>query len=305
MWLHSAARARRARVNSPFLQGMLASFARSPVGLAASSMTFDALSAVALALAVWYGMERAMPPRAPPVPVDRATCDCSCWDTRFKAEHGHAGYKTLYFSFDERLPYLVSWAALCAALAASAIRTIVRGLASRPLRDWLDPWLPIALLQVYPAHYSWWCIFNYLNEGSTRMLYTQLFYSVTDGVVACTAAYALRHGSVAPPAAWAASAASLVHVLANLSFLGSNAHPRLGLVLMWWSDCITLALLSLVLHRKVNGLGDRPAKGGAEDSGAPPYSRAAAAWDGAAAAAAAIAAVLFIRSACFWDAERC
>lgn len=247
---------------------------------------------------VWHGARHASP--RPASASGQGHLRLQLLGVHFKAEHGHAGYKTLYFSFDERLPYLVSWTALCAALAASAIRTIVRGLASRPMRDWLDPWLAIALLQVYPAHYSWWCIFNYLNEGSTRMLYTQLFYAVTDGVVACTAAYALRHGSVAPPAAWAASAASLAHVLANLSFLGSNAHPRLGLVLMWWSDCITLALLALVLHRKV-----RPAKGGAEDSGAPPYSRAAAARDGAAAAAAAIAAVLFIRSACFWDAERC
>ena len=281
---------------------MLASIARSSAGLAASSLLFDAASAVALALAVWYGMERAMPPRALPV-VNRASCDCTCWDTRFKAEHGHAGYKTVYFSFDERLPYLVSWTALCAALAASAIRAIARGLASRPIRDWLDPWLAIALLQVYPAHYSFWCIWNYLNEGSTRMLYTQLFFAVSDGAVACTAAFALRHGSVAPPAAWAASAASLAHVLANLSLLGSNAHPRLGLRIMWWSDCLTLALLAEILRRAVAG--SRPAKVGAEDSDAPPYSQAAAARDGAAAAAAAIGAVLFIRSACFWDSERC
>jgi hypothetical protein len=283
---------------------MLATLARSPAGLAATSLFFDAASAVVLALAVWYGMQRAMPPRALPE-VNRATCDCSCWDTRFKAEHGHTGYKTLYFSFDERLPYLVSWTALCAALAASAIRAISRGLAKRPLLDWLDPWLAVALLQVYPAHYSWWCIFNYLNEGSTRMLYTQLFFAVSDGVVACTAAYALRHGSVAPFAAWAASASSFSHVLANLSLLGSNASPRLGLVLMWWSDCLTLALLAVVLYRKICGLGSRPAKGGAEDSCTPHYSQAAATRDGVAAAAAAIAAVLFIRSACFWDPERC
>jgi hypothetical protein len=179
----------------------LSALARSPAASAAGAVLFDAASAVSLALVVCAAMERAMPPRASRAPVDRQTCTCDCWDTRFKAEHGFGGYKTLYFSFDERLPYLAAWTALCAALAASALRTIARALAARPWAAWLDPWLAIAALQAYPAHYAFWSIFNYLNEGSTIMLYTQLWFSATDSIVAAAAAYALRHGSVAPPAA--------------------------------------------------------------------------------------------------------
>jgi len=224
-------------------RSLLGPFVRVPLCASAVALACNAALTVALCVVVVELMRASMPPQPGAPEVDRDACTCSCWDGRFKQGHVAAGryavYKTLYFSFDERLAGIVAWSALCLALALEAVRAAfaaaVSGRCSRAA-------LALLALQAYPFFYTFWACLNYLNEGSTRMLFTQLFFGASDLLVALVAAAcADRRVRPHPGALWLIAGVSAVHVASNLSLLGANAAPRLGMTIMFYSDLLTLA----------------------------------------------------------------
>ena len=262
----------------------------------------------------------AMPPSDAHRVVDRGSCDCSCWDQRFKQgsrerSNGTWGYKSVYFSLDERLPFLVAWSAFCAAAAVAALRAIARGFTTPHSREDTGGWLArvqwgvIVLLQLYPSFYTFWAVWNYLNDGSSRMLWTQLFFGVSDAIVASTAVFAHGHGGGAlhPIAMWASLAVSTLHVVSNLSVLGADAHPRFGIALMWWSDAATAALLAGALRALIAArpIVLTPRALFVAGEGTEVYDLRTARRDGAAACAFIVCATVYIRYACQWSAALC
>ena len=146
--------------------------------------------------------------------VARDTCDCSCWDGAFKNGYSTSGYKTIHFSLDERLVPIVLWVSafllMAVALARAAARTLLAGEAR----------LPIALalvLSIYPHFYSLWAGWNYLNEGDTKLLPTQLVFALTEVLASAAAAVQLSTRTpLAPRALWAMIGIAAVHAWHNV-----------------------------------------------------------------------------------------
>lgn len=59
---------------------------------------------------------------------DRSTCECDCFDAKFKNGYNARGYKTIYFNVDEMMPVMVSWTALFMVLGVVAFRTLLEHL---------------------------------------------------------------------------------------------------------------------------------------------------------------------------------
>jgi hypothetical protein len=184
---------------------------------------------------------------------NRETCTCSCFDNRFKQGNPSLGpflyYKSLYFNFDERLSTIIIWTVTCIVIASTAIRSMYLTILNN---GWnFSFWaIVITILQFYPFHYTWWSIFNYLNEGSVRMIYTQLFYGITDLLIGaisinCIDARLEPH----PFCLYLIVLFSAVHCTSNLSILGSNKTPRFGLLIMWYSDIISFIVSIVVVYR--------------------------------------------------------
>jgi len=177
---------------------------------------------------------------------DRSTCTCSCFDNRYKQGNPSLGlypnYKTLYFNFDERISTILAWCVVCFVVAGAGCRTILAHMISGERHAYWA--LSLIVLSIYPLFYNFWSIFNYVNEGSSRMIKTQLFYGVTDMIVGAIAVSHLDAQKQQPhPVAYLMIIViSLVHIISNLSFLGANANPKLGLVIMWYSDVLTLVI---------------------------------------------------------------
>jgi hypothetical protein len=85
-------------------------------------------------------------------PVDRATCDCSCWDHRFKGRHGNSKiqYKNMYFNIRATTAVLFIWTALWVKLLGGALDRIWQTWRSNNLRPAA---LVTALFLFYPLFY--------------------------------------------------------------------------------------------------------------------------------------------------------
>jgi hypothetical protein len=107
----------------------LAAVAHAPAQLLASAATGAATQLAAVlapAVVVCIGMYVSGLESAGGRPVDRATCDCSCWDAKFKGRHGNSRiqYKNMYFNLRTTTALLFIWTALCVKLLGAAMERI-------------------------------------------------------------------------------------------------------------------------------------------------------------------------------------
>lgn len=178
---------------------------------------------------------------------DRSSCTCSCFDNRFKQGNPSLGlykaYKSFYFNFDERIWSIVVWCVVCFVISSAAVQTIyAQFFSGKRCALWA---VGLVVLSIYPLFYTWWAVVNYLNEGSSRMIGTQFFYGLTDtlGVLAVALSHLDAKRQPHTLSLWITVSVSTTHILSNLSFFGANASPRFGLLLMWISDVLTLAIV--------------------------------------------------------------
>jgi hypothetical protein len=203
-------------------------------------------------------------------PVDRATCDCTCWDAAFKNGYGTTGYKTAHVSFDERLPALAAWLAAAFLLATS----LARHMWTTALAGEARPLMLLAILaQLYSHHYSFWAVCNYLNEAIWGFLAVQIIFAATE--VAATVAAASQLSSkapLAPRALWVMVGVSAAHAYHNsVDWTTSN----IGMLLMLIADVLQAAVAGRYLLACMGG--GAPAAATATGSNSLPASPMAAA----------------------------
>jgi hypothetical protein len=180
--------------------------------------------------------------------VDRASCDCTCWDGAFKNGYNIAGYKTAHFSFDERLPLLAAWLAAALLLATSLARHVLATIMAGEARLLM---LVAILAQVYSHHYSFWSGFNYLNEGIWGFLFVQIIFTATE--IAATVAAAAQLSSkvpLAPRALWLMLGVSGLHLYhVSVDWTTSN----IGMPIMFVGDTIQAIVAAKFLHACLSG----------------------------------------------------
>ncbi|KAI8476793.1 MAG: hypothetical protein J3K34DRAFT_505411 [Monoraphidium minutum] len=129
-------------------------------------------------------------------PVDKAHCDCSCWDGRFKGRHARGGYKHMYFNIVPNTALMLMWTAFWLHMLGLGLARIW-GLAAA-LRLRLAALLPAGLI-FYPTFYGAWAVINYLNEDFF-MLKSQLFFCATE-LAATYCLYQMLDSRLEPSAA--------------------------------------------------------------------------------------------------------
>lgn len=108
----------------------------------------------ALALIAYHAFASVVRARPETPPVNRQTCDCACFDTKFKNGYDADGYKSIYFNLDETTPWLISWTVLYFVLAVVAFRTLLDTLLSGRMR-W--PLFALFLGTICERHRRRWC----------------------------------------------------------------------------------------------------------------------------------------------------
>lgn len=217
------------------------------------SLSISLLISICISLIILEFMRLSMPLQTLSDLPNRDTCTCSCFDNRFKQGNPSLGpylhYKSFYFNFDERISTIILWTVTCIVIASTAIRTIYLTIINNKWN--LSFWaIVITTLQFYPFHYTFWSIFNYLNEGSIRMIHTQLFYGITDLLVGAISINCIDTKLEPHPfCLYVIVLFSAVHILSNLSLLGSNETPRFGLLVMWYSDIVTFIISIVLVYR--------------------------------------------------------
>ena len=178
--------------------------------------------------------------------VDRSSCDCTCFDGKFKAGYDVSGYKSVYFNLDEQLPQIVAVSALYFTLAILAVRTLMTH-----VLYWRVRW-SMALLATaafYPNFYSYWMLFNYNNDRFYRLLPAQLFYAATEGVMSCILiALADSRIDAHPVLLWTLFGFAGVHAVKNGL---DQPFPRLGVRLMGAIDWAVLLVVAFMLLKRV------------------------------------------------------
>jgi hypothetical protein len=210
----------REAAESPFLRGAARELCTLAAGVGVVVATVFAMGAVF----------SASPSRRQ---VDRAACDCTCWDGAFKNGYNTAGYKTSHFSFDERLPWLMAWVAAAILLATSLVRHVVKTAVSGAARI---PLLIAIIVQLYPNHYGFWSAFNYINEGIWGFMAVQVLFTATEVASTAVAAAHLNSGTpLEPRALWIIIGVAGLHVFHNtIDWTTSN----IGMPLMLVADFI-------------------------------------------------------------------
>lgn len=120
------------------------------------SLAFTLAASLAIVIGGWIGMVTIT--WHPGREVDRESCDCTCWDTKFKNGYDPSGYRALYFNFDERMPGIIVWVTVYFQLALAAVKTVFANVCSGTAR-WT--FVILFLLSIYPHHYAMWCTFGY------------------------------------------------------------------------------------------------------------------------------------------------
>ena len=174
--------------------------------------------------------------------VDRSSCDCACWDGAFKNGYSIAGYKTVFFSLDRRLLAIALWFVLFLLLAMSLARTAARALAAGDARL---PLVAVLLAQLYPHFYSMWATFNYLNEGDSYFLPTQLCFAASEVLGSALAAAQLSGRTpLAPRALWLMIGIAAVHAKHNM---GDWTSGLAGMPIMLVGDAVSAAVSAAYL----------------------------------------------------------
>ena len=205
---------------------------RSPPAAAACEAAAFLLLGTAVAGGVTAALAAGLGGSASARPVDRAACDCACWDGAFKNGYNTRGYKTVHFSLDERLLPIAAWAAvwtLAAARLAAAVGAAVVDAALAPRPRGRTPAagvggaglrLPLLFLlaaQVYPHFYAAWTGFNYLNEGIAGFFAVQAVLAASEAAATAAAVAQLStRVSLSPVALWFIVAVAAVHIVHNV-----------------------------------------------------------------------------------------
>lgn len=111
--------------------------------------------------------------------VDELKCNCDCWDGKFKGEYLYSTkqYKSIYFNMTWNTSFIVLWSIFHINLLINYLNYAFELFFNKSLNYviFVESWLLF-----YGIYYNWWCTFNYINDGFWSMIFTQMFFNVTE-----------------------------------------------------------------------------------------------------------------------------
>eukprot|EP00455_Lapot_gusevi_P011778 TRINITY_DN15499_c0_g1_i1.p1 TRINITY_DN15499_c0_g1~~TRINITY_DN15499_c0_g1_i1.p1 ORF type:complete len:353 (-),score=37.27 TRINITY_DN15499_c0_g1_i1:211-1269(-) len=114
--------------------------------------------------------------------VDRAKCTCDCWDGYFKGSYSRGSYKSVFFNMDAGTIALLLVILFYGSIAQKAILRVAEAMFCRPKTSL---YLPVLFHVIwYPNFYCFWMYFNYINDRWFDMFQPQLYYSLTELIMA-------------------------------------------------------------------------------------------------------------------------
>ena len=111
--------------------------------------------------------------------VDVENCANTCWDTKFKGDYETlpAAYKHIYFNITRQT--LQIW--FCTVLFMVAFYETVKRFVYLILKCKLRFSMFVLFVSVFYSHYyTWWSLFNYLNDDFYDQWYHQMYFSITE-----------------------------------------------------------------------------------------------------------------------------
>jgi hypothetical protein len=138
----------KAKSEAAGAESSLVQLLRSAAGAAAVQLG----SVVAPVLVVCIGISVSALESKGVKPVQRETCDCSCWDGRFKGRHAGTkqNYKNVFFNLEPATALLFLWTSIWVELLAAGMERIYRLLRAKNLRYMA---LAPSLMMFYPLFY--------------------------------------------------------------------------------------------------------------------------------------------------------
>jgi hypothetical protein len=110
-------------------------------------------------------------------PVDKDNCTCSCWDGAFKGVHPRLRYLSLYFNSEWQTLAIFVLAYIFMSFLQEIILFGLKQMMGKRLRISI---IPLLALSCYAQIYGVWALINYINERSTLMFHSQIFYVLTE-----------------------------------------------------------------------------------------------------------------------------
>jgi hypothetical protein len=111
--------------------------------------------------------------------IDKLDCNCDCWDGKFKGEYLYATkqYKSIYFNMTWNTSFVVLWCIFHINLLINYLNYAFElfFISSLNYFVFVESWLLF-----YGIYYNWWCTFNYINDGFWSMIFTQIFFNITE-----------------------------------------------------------------------------------------------------------------------------
>ena len=155
-------------------------------------------------------------------------------------------FRSIYFNFDERIELLLLWSGfyfIATSLALkAALNAVIAGRARWPL-------VLLFAVCLYPNHYGLWCTWNYLNEGFYPMLRTQLYFAVTELLIAgVIVAYVSDETPLHPAGLWAIVSISMPHLVQNWL---DQPRPLFGVAIMFYADVVNVAVAAALIATSV------------------------------------------------------
>ena len=174
------------------------------------------------------------------LPIDKSTCVCGCWDGLFRGRHGRGGYKTFYFNYEKQMIVIVG----LFLFGCDLLRRFFLEL------FWAKRFSFVLLIPaIYSNYYGAWNLINYINDHDyTRMLKSQIFFSVTELVATCLFSQLLKKQNsmkFSPNSIYLLVSISLIHIQIATGELDFDRMQRnVPLIL---SDIINLVFVTILL----------------------------------------------------------
>jgi hypothetical protein len=175
-------------------------------------------------------------------PVDRSACTCDCFDGVFKAEHNHQGYKSIYFNMDECTGFLILFSLSMILYFGFIIKRLLLSFIQRKQNSIIALCM---LASIYPIFYSFWAIFNYVNDRLYYLLKNQIVFFITELIISFVNLQSLTNDSIAKPQLiWCSIAFSNMHIVQSMF---DQWNTNVGVRLIFYADVISVLLLAYFL----------------------------------------------------------
>mmetsp|Transcript_30670 Transcript_30670/g.80135 ORF Transcript_30670/g.80135 Transcript_30670/m.80135 type:complete len:455 (-) Transcript_30670:1674-3038(-) len=141
-------------------------------------------------------------------------CSCSCWDGVFKGRREKGGAKSVYFNVEATTTLLLTLVTCMLIAGNSFVVKAVKSIQAKALRT---PLLFAVISTIFPIFYGFWALFNYYNDRIFHLLHSQVYFFLSEVVVACIAcAQMSKEDELNPFLLWFGFSIDAVHLIQSM-----------------------------------------------------------------------------------------